>query len=437
MVIFLGFWETNNMTTEQKIKSAKLINFIWIGVFFSGLYWVLESIRDMMIFGEGSVFKWIFIPSAMSLWMRVLVICIIMLFSAYTQSVRQKAETKKKGFEIFGKMNIVWIGLVFGLFYWILEAFRDVFVFQKGNFLKQVFLPDPMGFWMRLLAVCILILFSLYLKTLVNERKAIEAKLREIQGQKSEETNARLSEMEKSNEVLKKKIQDYNSKEKELYEQLRRKESLLRSVHQSIKNNLQHINSLFDMRITETENKVSTELYTEFRTLIYTLTLTHSQLYKTDYYNQINLGHLLQDLKEYLLHLNRGGKISILIEDENLILTTHQAVPCVLVISELIFLATQKLGQQDEKGDFQIFLKRSEDNTLSIKIRYNDSKVLPELEDKKTELSIINGFKRLLKNSYGETSGWSAILRPSKSTTISRLKCKIHQQTKISITQLY
>ena len=36
---------------------------------------------------------------------RMLVICIIMLFSAYTQSIRQKAEAKKKGLEIFEKMN--------------------------------------------------------------------------------------------------------------------------------------------------------------------------------------------------------------------------------------------------------------------------------------------------------------------------------------------
>jgi two-component sensor histidine kinase len=385
------------MPTEQKIKFTNPVNFIWIGLFFSTFYWVLESVRDMMIYNEGSLFKWIFIPSAMSLWMRMLVICIIMLFSAYTQSVRQKAESKKKGLEIFWKMNIVWIGLAFGLFYWILEAFRDVFVFQKGNFLKQIFFPDPMGFWMRLLAVCILILFSLYLKTLMNERNAVEAKLREMREQLLKETSTRSSELKESQEALKKKIQDFKSEENKLREQLRQKESLLRGAHQIIKDNLQHLNALFDMRIMETENKSSAEIYTEFRALIYTLTLVHSQLYKTDYFDRINLGNFLQDLKEYLLHLNRKGKIDIYIEDKNLILSTHQAVPCVLVISELVFLATQKSRQQDVKRGFQIFLKRSEDNTLSVKIRHDDSKILPGLEDKKPELANYKWIQEIVK----------------------------------------
>jgi two-component sensor histidine kinase len=329
--------------------------------------------------------------------MRVLVICIIMLFSAYTQSMRQKAESKKKGIEIFGKMNIVWIGLAFGLFYWILEAFRDVFVFHKGNFLKQIISPDPMGFWMRLLAVCILILFSLYLKTLMNERNAVEAKLREMREQLLKETDIRSSELKASQETLKKKIQDSKSEENKLNEQLRQKESLLRGVHQIVKDNLQHLNSLFDMRIMETENKPSAEIYTEFRALIYTLTLIHSQLYKTDYFDRINLGKFLQDLKEYLLHLNRRGKIEIHTEEKNLILATHQAVPCALVISELVFLATKISRQQDEKRDFQIFLKRSEVNTLSIKIRHNDPKILPGLEDKKPEPANYKWIQEIIK----------------------------------------
>ena len=81
------------MADNVKKKHFTMINFIWVGVLFSALYWILESIRDLLIFERGSIFKWIFLPESMSLWMRVLVICIIMLFSAYTQSVRQKAES--------------------------------------------------------------------------------------------------------------------------------------------------------------------------------------------------------------------------------------------------------------------------------------------------------------------------------------------------------
>ena len=85
------------------------------------------------------------------------------------------------------------IGIAFGVLYWLLESFRDSFIFQKGTFFSQVLSPDPMSVWARILAIGIIILFSLYVQNLINERKKAEKnllksnlKLKELDRLKSE-----------------------------------------------------------------------------------------------------------------------------------------------------------------------------------------------------------------------------------------------------------
>src|SRR4030042_4045549 len=70
-------------------------------------------------------------------------------------------------------VNILWLNGVFSLFYWIMESVRDVIIFNKGNIVKRIFNPDPMSFWMRMLAIFIFILFSVYSTTM---REKIEVR---------------------------------------------------------------------------------------------------------------------------------------------------------------------------------------------------------------------------------------------------------------------
>ena len=183
------------------------INFILLSILFSMFYWILESIRDVIIFNKGPLIERIFIPDTLSLWMRLLIVFILILFGAYVQSQKVKKEVKQNLIlKFFGEIRVLWAGLVFGILYWLLEAIRDVFIFEKGNLFSRIFTPDPIGFWMRVLAVLVIILFSFYIQSVINARKNAELSLKKYKDDLESKVAERTKELNQSNELMQKEI---------------------------------------------------------------------------------------------------------------------------------------------------------------------------------------------------------------------------------------
>jgi signal transduction histidine kinase len=191
-----------NSIFSHKKQFSFSVNIFWLNVAFSLFYWVMESVRDVIVFEKGDIFERIFKPDPMSFWMRMLVIFIFILFSVYSSTLREKIEVKKirvsKSTDAYG---IIWAGVGFGALYWSLESFRDVFVFERGDFLHRFIVPDPMGFWMRIMVVLILMLFSIYAQSLVDERRKAEEALKKTHDKLEQQVRERTIELSKSKEM--------------------------------------------------------------------------------------------------------------------------------------------------------------------------------------------------------------------------------------------
>jgi hypothetical protein len=193
------------------------INFLWFGLGFSMFYWILESVRDVFVFNRGSVIERIFLPDSMSFWMRFLVVCIIILFSARAQVIRRKMqEQAEKKPESGSMVRIVRVGLAFGILYWILESLRDAFVFGKGPLLERILTPEPMGIWIRLLAIFVLMLFSAYAQSIINTQRRIENALRAKHEKLEKEVKNRTAELVQSKDLLEQEKADKKRMEREL-----------------------------------------------------------------------------------------------------------------------------------------------------------------------------------------------------------------------------
>jgi hypothetical protein len=194
-----------------KTNVGAQISLIWVSIGFSAFYWILEAVRDVLVFERGSIYQRIFLPDGMSFWMRIMVVCILILFGAYAQTWREKAVVNEKEQSVHPvKMGGILIaGIGFGLMYWILEAVRDVFIFEKGNLLERILIPDTVGVWMRLLAVFILILFSLYTHREVTERKRAEEALKKYDFKLEQLVKDRTSELTKINTQLNTRMTEF------------------------------------------------------------------------------------------------------------------------------------------------------------------------------------------------------------------------------------
>ena len=215
---------------KEKAGTSKSINLLWIGIFFSACYWILESVRDVLSFEKGNIFERIFTPDPMSFWIRFLVVCIFILSSVQAQSLKEKMkEAKKRPSRTEGMIGIIQVGFGFGALYWILESFRDSFIFGKGSLFEQIFTPDPMGLWMRLLAIFILLLFSIYVQALLDARRKIEEELREKQEELERNVRDRTAELSESNRLLEKEIVG----RKRVEEEIRRVNRALKTLSES------------------------------------------------------------------------------------------------------------------------------------------------------------------------------------------------------------
>jgi len=195
-------------------KSIRLIGF---GFVFAVFYWILESVRDVLILEEGNLLERIFMPDTMSFWMRFLVVCLIILFSLLARSMKHNEDTSiEKRPRIVHMCGIVVCGLGIAVLYWILESVRDVIIFQKGNMMSRLLSPEPMSLWMRLLAVGILLLFSIYVQSVINMRKRTEDALRKGQESLERKVHERTSDLSKSNVLLKQAIEKRDSVVQEL-----------------------------------------------------------------------------------------------------------------------------------------------------------------------------------------------------------------------------
>ncbi len=193
------------MEETTKNRMMDKVNLIWVGVGFGAFYWVLESVRDVLAFGKGTLTERLFYPDLTSVWMRLLIICMIIFYGFYAQSVRANIAEKGSGKE-GRRFPVILSGFLFAAVYWFLEAARDVFIFKKGRLLTQLVYPDIPDLSVRLLAVCVLILFSIYVQNLINERRAFEQSMRERHEELEKLVQERTSELSKANTQLREEM---------------------------------------------------------------------------------------------------------------------------------------------------------------------------------------------------------------------------------------
>ena len=60
------------------------------------------------------------------------------------------------------KYSVVFLSITLAVIFWNIEALIHSLIFNKGNFLQQLFPHDPNELWMRLLTFFLIIVFGIY-----------------------------------------------------------------------------------------------------------------------------------------------------------------------------------------------------------------------------------------------------------------------------------
>ncbi|MHC1697317.1 MAG: sensor histidine kinase [Geobacteraceae bacterium] len=133
-------------------------------------------------------------------------------------------------------------------------------------------------------------------------------------------------------------ITDRKGMEDQLRNSLKEKEILLREVHHRVKNNLQVIFSLIDWQSDYIQDPDSLGLLKECQNRIQSMALVHEELYRAKDFANFDFGEYIKNLvgSLYQSYMVPGEKISFTINAQNIALEIDQAIPCGMIINELV-----------------------------------------------------------------------------------------------------
>jgi two-component sensor histidine kinase/PAS domain-containing protein len=173
-------------------------------------------------------------------------------------------------------------------------------------------------------------------------------------------------------------ITDQKAAEENIRQSLKEKEVLLKEVHHRVKNNLQVISSILNLQSSYVKDKKSLDLLLESQNRIKSMAFVHESLYQTKDFSNINFSSYVENICSNLVHSysNPDNPPVLNMDLESIQLNLDTAIPCGLIINELISNALKYAFKGKEEGRLDVEVKTSGE-TLKIVIADN-GKGLPE-----------------------------------------------------------
>ena len=179
-------------------------------------------------------------------------------------------------------------------------------------------------------------------------------------------------------EKAQQEIAERTRAEAQIRASLAEKEVLLREIHHRVKNNLQIISSLLSLQSRGLEDRATIEMFRESQNRVRSMALIHEKLYRSRDLAQIDFAEYIRELTSFLFRSysasTRGVTLKVQVEDVQL--GIDNAVPCGLILNELVSNALKHAFPSDTSGtdtptrdqpcEIRVEVKAVDGNQLSI-----------------------------------------------------------------------
>ncbi|MBD3617097.1 MAG: PAS domain S-box protein [Gracilimonas sp.] len=194
-------------------------------------------------------------------------------------------------------------------------------------------------------------------------------------------------------------------KQEQIIDSLKEKETLLAEVHHRVKNNLSVLMGLLQLQAADEENEEVLARLFDSVARIHTMASIHEQLYQTSNFSSIELG---ERIKLLVLDIQKSfqskTKVEIDFQCEPVELEVSRALPCSLVVNEVITNIFKHAFKGKDKGKIKIELSRTDvSDFMRLAISDNGSG-LPENfnpeESNSLGLRLIDMLSEQMKSEY-------------------------------------
>jgi PAS domain S-box-containing protein len=167
-------------------------------------------------------------------------------------------------------------------------------------------------------------------------------------------------------------ITERKKAEEKIKKSLKEKEVLLAEIHHRVKNNLAVIAGLLELQQFKADSKEARNILRESQLRINSIALIHEKLYQNENLSEVSIDVYLKELLDIIVSsmATEVTDVSISIDSASIFLTINQAIPCGLILNELITNVYKHAFEGRKTGDINIKLKQ-EDETFLLCVEDN------------------------------------------------------------------
>lgn len=202
------------------------------------------------------------------------------------------------------------------------------------------------------------------------QRRRAEEALHKANEELELRVKERTKELARSNEDLQNEIAERKKIEEQLRSSLEEKEVLLREIYHRVKNNMQIISSLLRLQARTIADKELLGIFEAAHNRIKTMAFVHEGLYRSKDLAKIDFSDYVKRLTTHLFSVYSSSKkkIDLILDVEEIFLDVNTAIPCGLIINELVTNSLKHAFPETDGGEVCVKMKKNLGQfTLTVK----------------------------------------------------------------------
>jgi len=145
---------------------------------------------------------------------------------------------------------------------------------------------------------------------------------------------------------------------------------ILKEIQHRIKNNLQLVSSLLNLQSSYVTNDKYSGMLEESQNRIQSIAILYEQLYESKDLSSVRFSDYVRNLIDHLLesYCSSSGRVTVGISMEEILLGTDKAVPCGLIINELVSNSLKYAFPRNRSGRISIEMSEADGDSWKLSV---------------------------------------------------------------------